>query len=140
MPRPPRADEAGGIYHALNRGNARREIFHKAEDYFPIACRYAERNALAAGLVVRAEDWRWGSLWSWCGGLSIVKLSPWPVPRLPGWVRHVNAALTDAEHKQVRRSLDRSRPFGAEDWVQSLAPRLKLESTLRPRGRPRRFA
>ena len=33
MPRPKRADEAGGIYHALNRGNARCEIFCKAEDY-----------------------------------------------------------------------------------------------------------
>ncbi len=33
MPRAPRADEAGGLYHALNRGNARNEIFHKHEDY-----------------------------------------------------------------------------------------------------------
>lgn len=33
MPRPPRADEAGGLYHALNRGNARNTIFHKADDY-----------------------------------------------------------------------------------------------------------
>jgi len=32
MPRPKRADEAGGIYHALNRGNARCEIFRKAKD------------------------------------------------------------------------------------------------------------
>jgi putative transposase len=33
MPRPPRADEAGGLYHALNRGNARAEIFRKDADY-----------------------------------------------------------------------------------------------------------
>ena len=33
MPRPPRADEAGGLYHALNRGNARTRIFRKAADY-----------------------------------------------------------------------------------------------------------
>jgi putative transposase len=33
MPRPPRADEAGGLYHALNRGNLRAEIFHKDADY-----------------------------------------------------------------------------------------------------------
>jgi putative transposase len=33
MPRPKRADEAGCIYHALNRGNARATIFHKDEDY-----------------------------------------------------------------------------------------------------------
>ena len=33
MPRSPRADEAGSIYHALNRGNARNPIFFKREDY-----------------------------------------------------------------------------------------------------------
>jgi len=33
MPRPPRADEAGGLYHALNRGNARAAIFRKEADY-----------------------------------------------------------------------------------------------------------
>lgn len=33
MPRPPRADEAGGLYHALNRGNLRATIFHKVADY-----------------------------------------------------------------------------------------------------------
>ena len=33
MPRQKRADEAGAVYHALNRGNARRTIFHKHEDY-----------------------------------------------------------------------------------------------------------
>ena len=33
MPGQKRADEAGAIYHALNRGNARQTIFHKNEDY-----------------------------------------------------------------------------------------------------------
>lgn len=33
MPRQPRAHEGGGFYHALNRGNGRWEIVHKAEDY-----------------------------------------------------------------------------------------------------------
>ena len=33
MPRPSRADEAGSLYHALNRGNARAAIFCKEADY-----------------------------------------------------------------------------------------------------------
>ena len=33
MPRSPRADEAGAIYHALNRSNARQKIFFKEADY-----------------------------------------------------------------------------------------------------------
>ena len=33
MPRPPRADAAGGLYHALNRGNLRADIFKKEGDF-----------------------------------------------------------------------------------------------------------
>ena len=33
MPRPPRADAAGGLYQALNRGTSRAQIFHKEADY-----------------------------------------------------------------------------------------------------------
>jgi len=33
MPRSPRADEAGGLYHAMNRGNLRPDIFKKEADY-----------------------------------------------------------------------------------------------------------
>ena len=33
MPRPPRSDEAGGLYHALNRGNSRAAIFRKDADF-----------------------------------------------------------------------------------------------------------
>ena len=33
MGRPPRADEANGIYPMLNRGNRRETIFHKPGDF-----------------------------------------------------------------------------------------------------------
>jgi putative transposase len=33
MGRASRADEAGGIYHALNRGNAKQPFFFKDADY-----------------------------------------------------------------------------------------------------------
>jgi putative transposase len=33
MGRAPRADEAGEIYHALNRGNAKQPFFFKDADY-----------------------------------------------------------------------------------------------------------
>ena len=46
MPRSPRADEAGGLYHALNRGNLRATIFHKDADYA------AFENILAEGLKI----------------------------------------------------------------------------------------
>jgi putative transposase len=33
------------------------------DDYFLALCRYVEGNAVRAGLVERAEDWRWCGLW-----------------------------------------------------------------------------
>jgi putative transposase len=220
MPRPPRADEADALYHALNRGNARQSIFRKEADYeafqkviaqglerydvslysfqlmpnhwhlvlrcgqdgemsaflrwitathtmryhahyhtsgqghvyqgrfksFPIqddehfltVCRYVERNALRAGLVRRAEHWRWGSLWRWLQKPEPEPklLSAWPLPRLPDWRKRVNEPLDDREMDRVRQSITRGRPYGDEKWVESTAKRLDLDSTLRPRGRP----
>ncbi len=220
MPRPKRADEAGGIYHALNRGNARREIFRKEDDYvaferilaeglerypcgilsyqlmpnhwhfvlrptedgamsdflrwvtlthtmryhahyhtggeghlyqgrfksFPIqdddhflvVCRYVERNALRAGLVQRAEQWPWGSLWRWLQQPEPqpVLLTAWPIARWPNWVQRVNAPQSERELTAVRRCIARGSPFGSDDWIVAIAARLGLESTLRPRGRP----
>jgi len=221
MARSPRADEAGGLYHALNRGNLRAEIFKKQEDYvafekilaealaihqvqlfgyllmpnhyhlvlrplvdgemsrfmswvggthtmrylahyhtsgmghvyqqryksFPIqdddhflvVCRDVERNALRANLVKHAEQWQRSSLWRWMQKPEPEPklLSPWPLPRLPKWVARVNEPLTKNELKAVRLSANRGRPLGHEGSVESTARRLNLESTMRPRGRPR---
>ena len=220
MPRPLRADFAGNIYHALNRGNARNEIFFIEADFeaferviseglekypvdllayqwmknhwhmvlsphedkamaaflgwvtmthtqryhahnkttgyghvyqgryksFPIqdgehfhtVCRYVERNALTANVVKRAEEYRWGSLWNWCGGDSVIELSPWPVKRLPGWIDRVNQALTQKETHALKNCIQRGCPFGSDDWVATTAKEQGLERTLRPRGRPRK--
>jgi putative transposase len=213
MPRPLRADEAGGIYHALNRGNARSGIFRKDADYeaferilaeglercdialfafqlmpnhwhfvlrpnrrgemsrflkwvtathtmryhahyhtagaghvyqgrfksFPIqadehfltVCRYVERNAVRAGLAERAEEWRFGSLWRWRRPHEPepALLSPWPMRRPPRWVERVNESLTAGELEAVRKSIQRGRPFGDAEWVESSAKRLGLTST-----------
>lgn len=221
MPRSPRADEAGGLYHALNRANLGAKIFRKEGDFvafekvlhealqlyevelyayqimtthwhlmlrplvdgemgrfckwicgthtmrynahyhltgkghlyqgrfksFPIqddehffvGCRYVERNALRAEMVSRAEDWRWGSLWRWLQSPEPEPklLSPWPIARLPNWVDRVNEPLTDSELKAIRNCAQRGAPLGDERWVESIMRRLDLESTMRPRGRPR---
>ena len=107
--------------------------------HFFVVCRYVERNALPAGLVSKAEPWRWGSLRRWCQSSEADPklLSSWPIPRLPNWVSRVNEPRTQAELDAVRLSAQRGRPLGDEGWVESVASRLHLESTLRPRGRQR---
>jgi hypothetical protein len=50
----------------------------------------------------------------------------------------VNEAQTEGELEALRRSVQRACPFGDERWQKRTAERLGLESTLRPRGRPRK--
>ena len=57
--------------------------------------------------------------------------------RLPGWVERVNEPLSAKELEAVRHSARRGTPLGEAAWVESIARRLNLEATLRPRGRPK---
>ena len=61
-----------------------------------------------------------------------------PVPRPENWVEWVNQPQSDEELAALRRSVIRGTPLGGEDWSRRIAEQLGLESTLRPRGRPRK--
>ncbi len=110
------------------------------DEHFLSVCRYVERNALRAGLVRRAENWPWGSLHRWKHAAAKEKqlLSAWPLPRRGGWLNYVNAPQSEAELAALRRSVKRGCPFGEESWSKRMVGQLGLESTLRPRGRPRK--
>lgn len=128
--------------HSTGSGHVyqgRFKSFPVAEDaHFLTLARYVERNPLRAGLVERAEEWRWSSLFRWLRGSQEDRalLAAWPLSRKPSWVDHVNRPLTDAELAAVRQSIDRGRPYGDDAWNQRTTRRLGLETTLRPRGRP----
>jgi putative transposase len=101
--------------------------------------RYVERNALRANLVQRAEDWAWGSLQWRSARRPAVKLAESPVA-IPSYWRHlVNEPHTSAELAAIRACVNRQRPFGAEDWVKEQARQLKVEASLAPMGRPRKY-
>jgi putative transposase len=110
------------------------------DDHFLTVCRYVERNALRAGRVDRAEDWPWSSLWLWRHPgeyEDVPALSRWPVERPRRWAYHVNRPQTAAELEALRRSVNRGSPYGGPSWVRRTARELNLETTLRPRGRPK---
>lgn len=111
------------------------------DDHFYTVCRYVERNAKRAKLTKNAEDWRWGSLWAWLHGPELEDYPPiatWPVPRPTSWKSLVNQAQSESEETAVLTSIQRGRPFGSSVWQKRTAKALKLESTFRPRGRPRK--
>lgn len=108
------------------------------DEHFLTVLRYAERNALRAGLVKSAGDWLWGSLHSRTAPGGSDLLAPPPVPLSKNWPRLVNEPHSATEVAAVRASIVRGRPFGNETWTRRAATKLGLESTLRPRGRPRK--
>ena len=110
----------------------------ESDDHFYQVTRYVERNALRANLVSRAQDWRWSSLWRRVYGIPEDRrwLSKWPLPQPRAWTDLVNQPQTEGELEAIRRSVTRSHPYGTEDWEQTTAKDLGLESTLRSRGRP----
>ena len=220
MPRQPRYQPAGMVFHVINRGVGRQAIFHKDQDYtafqkvmaeaqqrvpirllsyclmpnhwhlvlwprtddqvseftkwlththtqryhahyhtsgtghlyqgryksFPVqgnhhlllVLRYVERNALRAGLVPRAQDWLWSSLWQRQNRQRAPALSNWPLPPLADWLEFVNEPQTSAELQAIRASVNRGSPFGDEKWQEQAATTLGLQATQRPRGRPRK--
>jgi putative transposase len=130
-------------YHTVGTGHLYQGRFKSfpvaTDDHFLTVCRYVERNALRAGLVERAEDWRWCSLWRRERGTAEVQalLSAWPVAAPRPWREWVNEPQTATEVAAVRRCVRRGQPFGAADWVVQTAERLGLQRTLRPQGRPK---
>ena len=108
--------------------------------HFLTLCRYVEANARRAKLVRKAEAWRWGSLWARRNRQSVLAplLRPWPVDRPRTWLADVNRAIDEETSQRVQQSLLRGVPLGDAAWISRIAKRLGLDSTLRPRGRPRK--
>jgi putative transposase len=89
--------------------------------------RYVERNALRAGLVPRAEAWRWGSL-AWRLGLAPgPRLTDPPCPLPVGWDKYVNEPQTPAELEAIRICASREVPFGSIAWAAAAAEDLGLD-------------
>ena len=112
----------------------------ESDEHFWVVARYVERNALRAHLVLRAEEWRWSSLWQRCHrtGEERSLLAAWPIDMPANWLERVNQTDDAQELEALRRSVQRGRPFGQPEWQKEIAQRLGLESAYRPTGRPRK--
>lgn len=94
--------------------------------------RYVLLNPVRASLCRTPWAWRWSSLW------FDSMVTAWPVSPptdLRRWLT-VGSDLEDVD--AVRASVRRGTPFGDRHWRVEAATEWRLESTLRPRGRPRK--
>lgn len=112
----------------------------EADEHLLTVLGYVERNALRAGMVERAEDWRWSSLWRWRHPKiteDVPPLTAWPVERPRQWLQQVNRQQDETELEKLQTAVQRGRPFGSTIWQETTSKQLGLESSFHARGRPR---
>ncbi len=112
----------------------------QSDELFLTVARYVERNAYAAKRCKRPEDWSFGSLQLWQQKTKAFsqRISSWPIRRSLNWVQLVATDFNKREREQLDWSVKRGVPFGSETWLEHIARTLDLESTMRPRCRPRK--
>ncbi len=123
----------GHIYQGRYKSN-----MCESDEHFLRLVRYVERNASRAGLVGRAEEWRWSSGWVRYNGTPQQQsiLSEWPVLEPIEYRNILNEVEPEEDLSTIRNALTRGSPYGSEAWSSSMVAIHRLESTIRPRGRP----
>jgi putative transposase len=110
----------------------------QSSSYYLTVLRYIESNPLRAGLVQNSADWQWSSLairQSQEKDGLVLSAGPMSLPK--NWLGLVEMLPNETDLKKLENCIRRGCPYGPDAWVKPAAKRLELESTLRPRGRPR---
>ena len=105
-----------------------------------LACtRYVELNPVRAGLVARAEQWRWSSARAHLGfgADGVTQVGPMR-ERVEDWGALLEAGLVDRERDAIRAGERSGRPLGDVAFAERLAGALGRDVLGRPRGRPPR--
>jgi putative transposase len=110
----------------------------KQDLHFLNVIRYVEANPVRAGLVTSARDWHWSSHRSrmkWHQSTLLDKL----LVELPNdWNILVDKSFAASDLAILRKCLIRQTPYGDLSWQAKICKNLGLESTRRPRGRPKK--
>lgn len=108
------------------------------DEHFLTILRYIEGNPVRAGLVKSARDWPWSSHLERIGKKDCGMLDKLPIDLPKDWTRYVDEPLTQKELESIRKSVIRQCPYGEPEWQLKMCKMLGLESSLNPRGRPKK--
>ncbi len=102
------------------------------ERHLMAAARYVPMNPVRAGMVARAEDWRWSSARAHLAGQDDGVAAVRPLlDRIEDFAGLLDGAAEDeAAVMAIRRSRSTGRPVGAEAWIRALEAR--TERSLAP--------
>ena len=110
----------------------------QADEHLLEVLRYVERNPVRSRLARKPQSWPWSSLGRPPSPYEQPLLARGPVPRGADWLAYASQKEAAAELAVIRNSVVRGAPYGSEAWTRRTVQKLGLESTVRPRGRPRK--
>src|SRR5208283_4758862 len=146
----------GMVYHVLNRGVSRRTLFEKDQDF--LACETVVEEKLRTcrmricAYCLLSNHWH-GVLWPECDDDVAAFMQQMTNMHVKRWKEHRHEVgyghlyqgrykcfpvETESYFYQVVRCVERGSPFGSIDWTATTAKQLRIESSLRARGRPRK--
>jgi putative transposase len=106
------------------------------DDHLLTVVKYIEGNPVRARLCDSAKSWLWSSHASRKNDTAARTMDDLPIPLPCSWTKYVDTPMSGSEVERVRLSIKRQSPYGNLDWQEKMCKDLKLESTIRPRGRP----
>jgi putative transposase len=111
----------------------------QSNQYYLSVMRYIESNPVRADLVKDSRNWRYSSLAVKNDpGKNTPKLNAGPLKLPANWNKLVNLPLNDKIDSQIQNCIKRGAPLGSNRWVSLTAKKLELQTTLTPRGRPKK--
>ncbi len=112
--------------------------------YLWAAVRYVERNPVRAGIVNRAENYRWSSAAAHCGNeidSLITPKSSWnkKFSSIDDWSAWLAEGDETEEIQILRTNIEKGLPCGTEGFIKRLSKLVGRELEYRPQGRPRKI-
>ena len=108
------------------------------ENYLLTAIKYVEGNPVRAGMVNSARNWLWSSHKETTNERTKLLVNKAPIELNKDWTKYVDEVWDDIELKRIHQSINRQSPYGELKWQAKIVEELGLESTVRPRGRPKK--
>lgn len=131
----PRREQTGGLYEPrfksfpVQDNQSLLEVMRYVES-LPSREKAARKNSPPT------PPWPWSS--TKLRGQETEWLSMPPIALPHDWVDEINQPMSTEVVVRIEHSIQRGTPYGLATWVQRVAQQMRLESTLRPRGRPPR--